>query len=65
MDWTPYKEVHFYQGELIRCRSYHDNYTCSCGGVAMSDGDATNSSTQVFTVRHVWVLVAMSYHARH
>jgi hypothetical protein len=37
---------------------------CSDGGVAMSDGDWTNFSTQVFAARCMWVPVATSYHAR-
>jgi hypothetical protein len=40
-------------------------YACSFGGVAMSDYDGTDSSTQVPTVMCVWVPVAVSYHARH
>jgi hypothetical protein len=31
----------------------------------MSDDDGMASSTQVPTVRYVWVPVAMSYHDRH
>jgi hypothetical protein len=49
----------------MRCQSYHDDYTCSYGGVAMSSGDEMDSSTQVPAVRCVWVPMAMSYRARH
>jgi hypothetical protein len=65
MDRIPYGEAHFYQGELIRCQSYHGNYACSCSEVAMSGGDETDSSTQVSVVRSVWAPVAMSYCATH
>jgi hypothetical protein len=58
-------EPRFYQGMIVRCQSYHDDYMCSFGGVAMSSGDETDSSTQVSAARHAWVPVAMSYHARH
>jgi hypothetical protein len=41
MDRIPHREALFYQGELIQCLSYHVDYACSCGGVAMSSGDRT------------------------
>jgi hypothetical protein len=65
MGWITYEDARFYQGELIRCQSYHDDYACFCGGVAMSGGDGTTSSTQVLAVRCVWPPVAMCCHARH
>jgi hypothetical protein len=45
MDWIPYGEAHFYQGELIRCQSYHGDYACSCLGFAMPGGDGTYYNT--------------------
>jgi hypothetical protein len=42
-----YGEPCLYWGELIRCQSDHDDYACHRGGVAMSGGDGTCSSTQV------------------
>jgi hypothetical protein len=63
MDRIPYGEAHFYQGELIRCQSYHGNYACSCGGVAMSDGNGMDSSIEVLSIRCMWTPVAMFYHA--
>jgi hypothetical protein len=65
MDQIPYGETRFYQGELIRCQSYYDDYTCSCGGVIVSDGDGMDSNTQVSVVRCTWVPVVMSYRDRH
>jgi hypothetical protein len=50
-------------GGVIRCQGDHDAYACSLGGVAMSGGDGTDSSTQVPSDRCTWVPVAMSYHA--
>jgi hypothetical protein len=32
-------------GELIRCQSDHEDYACSHGGVAMSSGNGTDTST--------------------
>jgi hypothetical protein len=52
---------HRRRGGLIRRQSDHDDYTCSCGGAAMSDGDEMRSSTQVPGARCAWVHVAMSY----
>jgi hypothetical protein len=49
-----YGEAHLYQGKLIQCQSYHGDYACSRGGVAMSGGDGTCSRTQVL-VCHVHV----------
>jgi hypothetical protein len=57
-------KARLYQGKLIQCQSYHGDYACSSGGLAMSDGDGMDSSTQVFDVRCAWVLMAMSCHAR-
>jgi hypothetical protein len=65
MDQISYGEDHFYQGELIRCQSYHGDYTCSCGRVAMLGIDGMDSSTRVSIARCAWVHVAMSYRARH
>jgi hypothetical protein len=65
MDQIPYGGARFYQGVLIQCQTYHENYVCSCGGVAMSGSDETDSSTQVHAIRCVWVPVAMSCRARH
>jgi hypothetical protein len=42
-------------GGLIRCQSDHDDYACSCGRVAMSGGDGTDSSTRVLVVRCEWL----------
>jgi hypothetical protein len=64
MDQIPYGETRFYQGELIRCQSYYDDYACSCG-VIVSDGDGMDSNTQVSVVRCTWVPVVMSYRDRH
>jgi hypothetical protein len=60
-----YGEACFYQGMLIQCQTYHANYACSYGGVAMSGGDGMDSSTQVPVVRHAWAPVATSCRARH
>jgi hypothetical protein len=65
MDRIPYGETRFYQDELIQCQGYHDDYACSCDGVAMSSNDGTDPSTRVPAVRCVWVPVTVSYHARH
>jgi hypothetical protein len=40
MDRIPYAEAHLHQGMLIQCQSYHGDYACSFGGVAMSDVDS-------------------------
>jgi hypothetical protein len=32
-----YGEAHFYLGMLILCQSYHGDYACILGRVAMSD----------------------------
>jgi hypothetical protein len=61
----PYEEARFYQGELIRCQSYHDDYAYSCGRVAMSGGDGMDFSTQVPAVKYTWAPVATSCRARH
>jgi hypothetical protein len=34
-------------GVLIQCQSYHGDYACSYGEVAMSGGDEMDSSTQM------------------
>jgi hypothetical protein len=65
MDRIAYGETRFYQGEIIQCQSYHADYACPCGGVAMSSADRMDFSNQVPTVRFSWAPVAMSYHARH
>jgi hypothetical protein len=65
MDRIPNGEAHFYQDVLIRCQSCHDDYACSCGGVAMSSGDGMDPSTQVPVVRCTWLPKTMSYRDRH
>jgi hypothetical protein len=52
--------VRLYQGVLIPCQSYHDDYVCPDGRVAMSDGDGMTFSTQVHDVKYAWVSVAVS-----
>jgi hypothetical protein len=53
--WTIYHGVdcQLLPGELILCQNYHGHYACSCGGVAMSNTDRIDSSTQVLAVRCV------------
>jgi hypothetical protein len=51
-------------GGLIRHQNDDDDYTCSCGGVAMSCGDGMGPSTQVSGARCMWVPVTMFYHTR-
>jgi hypothetical protein len=65
MDHISYGKVRLYQGVLIPYQSYHANYACLYGRVAMSDGDGTASSTQVLAVRCAWVHVAVSSHVRY
>jgi hypothetical protein len=65
VDRFSYREARLYQGELIRCQRDHDDYACSYGGVAVSDGDGMGSSTQVPVVRHAWVPVVTSGHVWH
>jgi hypothetical protein len=65
VDQISYGEVRLYQGELIRCQSDHGDYACSRGGVAMSDGDETNSSIRVSVVSYVWAPVITSCHVWH
>jgi hypothetical protein len=65
MDRIPHGEIHFYLGTLIQCQSYHNDYVCSCGGVAMLGSEGKDRSTQVPAVRCVWVLVSTSYRAKH
>jgi hypothetical protein len=50
---------------LIERESYHDDYTCSFGRVAMSGGDWTNFSTRVPAANGVWVPAVLSYCTRH
>jgi hypothetical protein len=50
---------------LILRQSYHGDYAYPCGRVAMLDDDGMTSSTQVPTVKCVWVPVAVSCHTRH
>jgi hypothetical protein len=45
---------------LILRQSYHGNYACILGRVAMSDDNGMNSTTRVHAARHVWVPVATS-----
>jgi hypothetical protein len=49
-------EARFYQGMLIRCQSYHGDYVCTIGRVAMSGGDEMDSYTRVPTARCAWGL---------
>jgi hypothetical protein len=39
MNRIPYGEAHLYQDMVVQCQSYHGDYVCSFGGVAMSDDD--------------------------
>jgi hypothetical protein len=64
MDQNPLGEARFYQGVLIRSESYHGDYVCPYGGIAMSGSDGMDSSTQVPVVRYASVPVAMNNHAR-
>jgi hypothetical protein len=65
MDRISYAEIRFYHDVLIPCQSYHDDYVCLRGRVAMSDGDGTTFNTQVPTVRRTWMHVAMFSSIRH
>jgi hypothetical protein len=47
VDRILYGEPCPYWVELIQCHSDHGEYECSHGGVAISGGDGTCSSTQV------------------
>jgi hypothetical protein len=49
---------------LILRQSYHGDYACILGQVAMSDGDGIDSSTRVHAARRAWALVATSCRAR-
>jgi hypothetical protein len=53
--------VCLYQGVLIPCQSYHDDYACPDGRVAMLDGDRMTFSTQVHAVKYACVSVVMSH----
>jgi hypothetical protein len=37
----------FTRGGFIQCQSYPSYYACTLGGVVMSDGDGTDSYTQI------------------
>jgi hypothetical protein len=50
VDRSLYEEVSLYQGELIQRQSDHGDYVCS-RGVAMSDGDGTDSTTRVSAIK--------------
>jgi hypothetical protein len=39
-----HEEAHFYQGMLIIRKSYHGDYACILGSVAMSDDDGMDSN---------------------
>jgi hypothetical protein len=60
VDWIFHGEPRPYRGELIRCKSEHDDYVCPCGGIAMSSGDRMNSSTLVTVARRAWASAVMS-----
>jgi hypothetical protein len=62
---NPLLRTRFFQGVLIQCQSYHGDYVCSFGGVAMSGSDGMSSSTQVPAARHMWVPMVMSCRVRH
>jgi hypothetical protein len=47
MNLVPHREGPFCQGKLIRCKSFHVDYACSCGGVDMSDVDGMSFKTEV------------------
>jgi hypothetical protein len=57
-------EAHFYQGVLIQHQSYHGDYACSFGGVAMSRGNGMDFSTRVPAVRHAWATVIPGFYAK-
>jgi hypothetical protein len=68
--WVPERLNHtwkdrFCQGILIQHQSYHDDYVCSFGGVAMSGGDGMDFSTRVCAARGAWVLAVLSYCMKH
>jgi hypothetical protein len=65
MDQILHGEDHFYESIFIQCQSYHDNYVCSYGGVAMSGGDGTDSGTQVPTIRRacLWPRLVIARHS--
>jgi hypothetical protein len=65
MDLVIYGKVYLYHIMLILRQSYHGDYAYPCGRVAMLDDDGMTSSTQVPTVKCVWVPVAVSCHTRH
>jgi hypothetical protein len=49
---------------LILRQSYHGDYVCTLGRVAVSDGDGMDFSSRVRVVKHTWAPVAMSHHVR-
>jgi hypothetical protein len=53
------------QGVLIRCQSYHGDYACPFGDVAVPGSDGMGSSTQVPVVKCAWVPATTSHRARH
>jgi hypothetical protein len=59
------EEARFYQGMLILRQSYHGDYACTLGRLAMSGSDRTDSSTRVHAVWRMWAPVATSRHDRH
>jgi hypothetical protein len=65
MDHIFYGETRLYPGVLIRCQTYHGDYVCSYSIVAMLCGDGTTFSTQVPTIRCVWVPAVVSCHVEH
>jgi hypothetical protein len=46
----------FTEGMILRCQSYHGDYTCTLGRVAMSGSDGMNSCTRVPATRCAWGL---------
>jgi hypothetical protein len=58
-------EARFYQDMLIQCQSYHVDYACPFGEVAVSGGHGTDCSTRVPAARCAWVTVATSCRTRH
>jgi hypothetical protein len=50
------EKLAFSEGMLIRRQSYHGDYACTRGRVAMLGGDGRDSCTRVPAARHVWGL---------